>query len=227
LANAEARSGGVSADRDGLVQVESRRFDAIHVMPGADFRGYTKILLDPARVAFAESWMRDVNQGRDLSRRTTSEDAEQIAEEARTGFGAIFTDALKSAGYEVVAAPGADVLRLSPQVVDLSITAPEKLTTSPRTRVYAADAGQATFVLQVRDSTTGALLARATDRRTAGDRGNFRNQGNLRLRYPSSAVANRGDFGVLFASWARTSAQALAEFKSHSPVAPAAEAPKP
>ena len=227
LANAQARSGDVSTDREGLVQVESTRFDAIYLLPGADFRGYTKIMLDPARVAFAESWMRDVNQGRDLSRRTTREDAEQIADEARTGIGGIFTDALKKMGYEVVAAPGADVLWLSPQVLDLYITAPAKLTRSPDARVYTTDAGKATLVLQIRDSSTGALLGRTVDHRTAGDRANFQDPRSFRLRSPTSTVSNRGDFEALFVTWARSSTEGLAELKAQSPAPRVATAPKP
>jgi hypothetical protein len=33
---------------DGLVQVPSKRLDHVYLQPGADFRGYTKVMLDPA-----------------------------------------------------------------------------------------------------------------------------------------------------------------------------------
>ena len=227
VATVVAHAGDVSTEREGLVQVQSKRFDAIYLLPGADFRGYTKIMLDPAGVAFADYWMRDVNQGRDLSRRTSIKDAEQIAEEARTGIDDMFAEALKKAGYELVAAPGAGVLRLSPQVVDLYITAPEKLTRPPDSRVYTREAGKATLVLNIRDSSTGALLGHAVDKRIAGDRANFNDPGSFRLRAPTSTVSNRGDFGMVFAAWARTSAISLEELKAHSPVPPGATAPKP
>jgi hypothetical protein len=227
VAAAEADRGAASADLEVLVKAKSKRFDALYLLPGADFRGYTKVMLDPTRVAFAKDWSRDINQTMDLLRRTTIEDAEQIAEQAGAGFGGIFANALKNAGYEVVAAPGADVLRLSPQVVNLHITAPENLTTSPRTRVYAADAGEATLVLQFYDSTTGALLGRAVDRRTAGDRGNFRDGVSFRLRYEISTVSNRSDFEALFATWAWMSVKAFEELKAQSPVALAPQAPEP
>jgi hypothetical protein len=126
-----------------------------------------------------------------------------------------------------VTAPGADVLRLSSRVVNFFITAPENLTTSLRTRVYAADAGEATLVLEFHDSTTGALLGRAVDRSTAGDRGSLGDRGRLRIRNRLSTVSNRADFEVLFATWAAGSVKSVEDLKAQSPVALAAPAAGP
>ncbi len=41
---------------DGLVRVKPKRMDAAYVAPGADFRAYTKVMLDPAEVAFKKDW---------------------------------------------------------------------------------------------------------------------------------------------------------------------------
>ena len=226
-ATVETDQGTAADDPEILVKAKSRRFDALHLLPGADFRGYTKVMLDPAPVAYAEGWRRDVNQTMDLMRRTTTGEAKQIAEQAGTDLGRIFASAFARAGYAVVTTPGADVLRLSPRIVDFRITAPENLTTSPRTRVYAADAGEATLVLRFHDSMTGALLGRVVDRRTAGDRGDFGNRARLRPGYPISTVSNRSDFDVLFGTWARLSIETFAELKAQSPVAPVATAPEP
>ena len=209
-----------SNELEGLVRVKSRQFDAVHLLPKADFRGYTKVMLDPAQVAFARNWLRDVNRSEtELSRRTTRQDADRIADEARAGFGESLANAFRNAGYAVVAAPGADVLRLSPRIVDLYVTAPARLTSSPGTRVYTANAGEGTLVLDFRDSTTGAVLGRATDRRTAGDRGSFDGQGNPSLSI-TSTISNRGDFTAMFGTWARSSVAVLEESKAGSPVAP-------
>ena len=66
----------------------------------------------------------------------------------------VFTEAYKKAGLEAVTAPGADVLRLRPGVVDLYIVAPDNMSAG-RSRTYTMEAGQATLFLEVRDSTTG------------------------------------------------------------------------
>jgi len=227
VAAAEADGSAAAAERETLVKTRSSRFDALYLLPGSDLRAYTKVMLDPARVAFAEGWRKDVNQTPDLMRRTTIEDAEQIVEQAAAGLGRIFADAFKNAGYEVVTTPGAEVLRLSPQIVDFSISAPENLTTSPRTRVYAASAGEATLVLQFHDSTTGVLLGRAVDRRTAGDRGSFGSRVRMRLRDSISTVSNRSDFEALFALWAGLSIKSLEELKARSPLVRVATEPEP
>ena len=227
VAAAEAGRDAGSADLEVLVKAKSKRFDALYLLPGADFRGYTKVMLDPAPVAFAEYWSRDINQTRDLMRRTTTEEAEQIAEQASTGLAGIFADAFRNAGYEVVTAPGADVLRLSPRIVDLWITAPENLTTSPRTRVYAAESGEATLMLHFHDSTTGALLGRAVDRSIAGDRGNFGNRARFLPKFRISTVWNRSDFEAVFATWASASVTSFEELTAQSPAALVARVPEP
>src|SRR5262245_11029369 len=35
---------------DGLIKVKSKRADAVYLQPGADFRPYTKVMLDPTEV---------------------------------------------------------------------------------------------------------------------------------------------------------------------------------
>ena len=93
---------------DGLVEVRSRRVDAAFLLPDADFRQYTKIMIEPAEVAFRANWLRSVNRSRGSSRRVNEQDAQRIAEAARTGFGDIFERAFRDAGYEIATAPGAE-----------------------------------------------------------------------------------------------------------------------
>jgi hypothetical protein len=215
VAAAEDRSSAASSDLDGLVKVKSKRFDEVSLRPGADFRGYTKVMLDPAQVTFARTWMKDMNANQiALLHRTTVEDADRIVEKVRTGFGDVFANVFKSAGYEIVAAPGADVLRLSLRLIDLYINAPETVTLALPTRVYTLAAGKATLVLEVRDATTGALLGRVVDRGTAGDRGSSRS--SLMLTGP---VTNRFNFENLFDVWARDFVKSLEESKAQPPVA--------
>ena len=81
--------------------------------------------------------------------------------------------------------------------------------TAGRTRVYSVEAGEATLVLEARDSTTGALLGRALDRRIAGDD----------TRGMRNAVSNEADFRLLFRQWANASVKGLNELKTLSPLA--------
>jgi hypothetical protein len=217
---AQADKSGTANVRDGLVKVKSHRLDAVYLLPGTDFRGYTKVLLDQTQVTFRDNWIKDVNRStRELSSRISSEDAERIVEEARTTSAKDFSKAFKDAGFEIVTAPGADVLRLAPRVIDMYVNAPDKVTTAPLTRVFTVDAGEATLVLEIRDSTTGALLGRATDHGTASL------TGSNRLK-PTSSVLNRGEFEDLFRAWARACAKSLNELKAQPPLAMTGQPPK-
>ncbi|HEY9233428.1 MAG TPA: DUF3313 family protein [Phenylobacterium sp.] len=195
-----------AASWDGLTRVQSRRMAEVDLLPGADFRGYTKVMLDPTEVAFRRNWQRDHNASA-LSGRITDADAQRILDAARTGFEEIFRTAYEQAGYQVVTEPGPDVLRMRTAVANLHVSAPD-VRTAGRTRVFSRDAGSATVVIEARDSLSGALLGRAVDTRTAGDARPF-------LR---NSVTNRADFRSLFQTWARTSVEGLAELKAMSPI---------
>jgi len=193
---------------DGLIAVDSRRLDAVYLMPGADFRTYTKVMFDPVEVALKKDWLRDYNRTvGDLSGKISNADVQNAFETIRTTFGDIFAKAYSDAGYQVVTTPGPDVLRVRTGVMNLSVTAPD---TRPagRSRSFADEAGDATLILEARDSESGALLGRAVDRRLAGDTS----------RLMRNSATNRSDFSLLFAGWAKQSVAGLAELKALSPV---------
>jgi hypothetical protein len=216
VAAAQAGSTAASGALDGLVKVKSQRFDEVYLRPGTDLHGYKGVMLNPAQVTFATSWLKDMNaQPIALTKRTTVEDAERIANKVRTGFVDVFAKVFKSAGFEVVAAPGPDVLSLSLHVIDLYINAPSTVTLSSEpNRVFTLAAGKATLALEVRDSTTGALLERVVDRRTAGDRGSFRSSFMI-----TNPVSNSFNFDRLFDTWARDWVKSVDELKVQPPVA--------
>ncbi len=193
---------------DGLVEIKPKKLDAAYLMPGADFRPYKKLMIDPVVVAFRKDWMKRVNDSAPLSARVSQEDAEKIAAAVRSNFADVFNEAVGKAGYEHATAPGPDVLRIRPGVIDLYIAAPDT-GGSGRTRTYTVEAGEATLFLEVSDSTTGALLGRALDKRTT------RNSGRLTL---TNSVTNLGDFRTLFRQWADISVNGLEELRATSPV---------
>ena len=195
---------------DGLSKVKSKRLDLAYLQPGADFRGYTKVMLDPTEVAFAKNWQRDYNSSsRDLSARVSDRDIQQALVKGVAASNEIFAEAWSQGGYEVVNEPGPDVLRIKTGVVNITVNAPD-LRKSSRGMTLAPEAGQATFFIEARDSLTGALLGRAVDQRYAGDYG-----GNWR-----TSVSNRGDFRDLVTTWARDGVNGLNTLKELSPVRP-------
>jgi hypothetical protein len=193
---------------DGLVEVNSKRLDLAYLAPGADFRSYTKVMVDPTQVAFHKDWIKNMNDRRDLSRKVTEEHAKDIIEAARTNFADVFNEVFGKAGYTVVTSPGDDVLRISPGVANLYINAPD-LMSAGRSQTYSANAGEATMILELRDSQTGALLGRVVDRRETRE--------SIGMQ-PANRVTNTTDFRALFKTWASTSVKGIEALKSVSPL---------
>jgi Protein of unknown function (DUF3313) len=194
---------------DGLVEVKPKKMDVVFLLPGADFRPYTRLMLDPTEVAFRKDWMKEMNSASmSLSRRISEEDAAEILAAARSNFEDIFREVFTEAGYEVVTAPGPDVLRVSTGVLNLYLNAPDTMSAG-RSRTYTANAGEATLVIEVRDSTTNAVLGRVVDRRETMEGVGMQS---------ANRVTNLADFRALFKQWAATAAKGLDELKAHSPV---------
>lgn len=193
---------------DGLVEVKPKRMDAAYLLPGADFRQYTKLIIDPTEVAFQKDWQKRINQERRVSDRVDDEQAQKILAAARANFDDVFVDEFTKAGYTIVKEPGPDVLRVSTAVVNLYINAPDTMSAG-RSYSFTTEAGEATLILEVRDSLSGALMGRAVDRRET------RSSAGLQM---TTSVTNQAEFRALFRQWGSIAAKGLEEMKSHSPV---------
>lgn len=199
---------------DGLVKVKAKKVDLAYLLPNADFRGYTKVMIDPTQVSFRKDWQRDSNDM--MAGKTVSdEDARRILDEAQKGFNKVFAEAYQKAGYQVVTTPGADVLRLTPGLVDLDVEAPDTMDPGI-TRTYTHEAGGAIFVVEARDSLSNQLLGRAVDGQETSDFG----------PYIRNRATNYGAFEQLFDQWASVSVKGLAELKALSPIDTAGMAKK-
>lgn len=193
---------------DGLVRVQSKRIDFVYLLPGADFREYRRVMLDPTELAFKKNWLRDYNStAMGLSGRLSERDVQDAITRASPVVNEILADAFKDGGYAVVSEAGADVLRLRTGVVNISVTAPD-IKMAGRNRSFADEAGYATLILEARDSVSGAMLGRAVDNKVAGDN-------SMLIR---NSVTNRGDFRTLMKRWADLSVRGLDELKTRSPI---------
>ena len=193
---------------DGLVEIKPKKMDAVYLMPGADFRPYSKVMIDPTQVAFSKDWAKNMNDRRDVSRVVTEEDQQEILAAARKNFDEIFREAYSKAGYTVVTAPEPDALRLSTAVINLYVNAPDVMSAG-RSKTFTTEAGEATLVLEARDSMTGALMGRVLDRRET--------RTSPGLQYTTN-VTNQADFRQLFKQWAGIAVKGLEELKANSPV---------
>ena len=143
---------------DDLTKVQSKNLRAVYLLPGEDFCAYKKVKLDTPHVAFRQNWLRDFNRTTTgLSSRLTQADADRVMEEARTGFAGMLAKAYTDAGFQVVDAPGHDVLQVGTAIINLTVSAPDRMTAG-RSRTFAREAGSATLVVEARDSMTEAIL---------------------------------------------------------------------
>lgn len=181
----------------------------VYLAPKADFRPYTKVMVDPTEVAFDKNWIRDYSRdSRGTSGQLNSTGLGYAVTDGVKRASAIFEKAFTEGGYPVVTAPGPDVLRVRTALADVRVTSPEGLTMG-RTFFAARNAGSATLVVEVRDSQTGAILGRAIDARTAGAYDNA----------VRNSVTNRRDFEQLVQTWAEASVAGLNELKTLAPAA--------
>lgn len=193
---------------DGLVNVDAKKLELVYLAPGADFRPYTKVMIDPTEAAFRKNWLRDQRRSSSsMNLNLDEKDVIKATDDAKKEFDTQLRKAYTAAGYTIVTEPGADVLRVAAGVIDIDVTAPD-VRTAGRSRTYSEEAGAATLVVEVRDSVSGAILGRGVERRLAGDNGPW-----IRNR-----VSNYADFEQLFERWAKICAEGLGELKALSPI---------
>jgi len=151
---------------EGLEHVAGTNVDRVWIKPGADFSQYTAVQLLDCTVAFTRSWKMNHPE---LRSRDLKEIENWLSDEFRT----IFTAALESGGYPMASEPDDHVLGIRPSIVDLRISAPDT-NKSARSRSYTTVAGSMTLVLELYDSVSNEILARALDRRQSRNVGGIR-----------------------------------------------------
>jgi len=185
---------------DGLARVKSKQLDHVYKLPEADFSGYKRVRLDPIEVEFDKNWKPNDSE-RSPSRRLSNSDIEKIKQALAEEFRKVFTEELTKNGYPVVDESGDDVLRVSAAIVNLYITAPEKMSAG-RSRTYTTSAGHMTLIAELRDSVTGKLMARAVDSVQGRDTGNFQ---------ITNSVTNMSSARTALIKWARVLREGLDE----------------
>jgi len=149
-----------SVAADGLVPVSSSQLDELYLARGANLSGYRKVMIDPAPVAFHPYWLKhSYNRDVEVIAPVREDEINRIVNDAATSAYNGLVEAFRARGYEIVAAPGPGVLRLSPAVSDLYVNAPTR-STSFRTKSFTREPGDAMFRLEARDSVSGAVLVR-------------------------------------------------------------------
>jgi Protein of unknown function (DUF3313) len=176
---------------EGLARVDNKAVDALFRRPDAQMSAYSKLLLRPITVEFAKNW--DPEGSGSALYRMHEPDREKIRSELAEVFAEVFRKELERGGYPLVAEPAQEVVEMQAAIVNLYITAPDvSMDTSGRSKVYTSDAGHMTLIMQLHDSVTGQLLARAYDHRDSGPG----------MWQWTTSVTNTAEAKRIIASWA-------------------------
>ena len=182
---------------DGLQLIKDTNLSLVYAQPGVDLSQYDKIYLSDAYVAFKKNWKR--NQNRNSPHKITSDDMAKIKAELSLLFHDVFTKTLEDGGYELVTERAEDVLLVKPAIINLNIIAPDTRQAG-MVRTYAESAGEMTLYLELYDSVTGDLIAKALDRRIDRETGYFEWQ---------NRVTNRAAARRILQVWARVLKEGL------------------
>jgi len=152
---------------EGLQRIHNPKHMAIvYAEPGADLHQYNRVYLVEPYVAFKKNWQREQNRSHAMKVRTS--DMEKIKTGVKDLFMEVFTAELEKGGYELATERAEDVLIVKPAIIDLNVNAPD-IASPGMTRTYTESSGSMTLYMELYDSETDDLLAKAIDKKA--DRG--------------------------------------------------------
>ena len=148
---------------DGLVRIDNSRFQRAWIDPEVDLKSYSKIIPGNAEFEF-----RAVKERTRTSTSLSSEQEFWIDESKRQKLIETVTEIFReemagSKHFTITDAPGPDTLIVTGALLDIvSRVPPERV---GRSDIFLDSVGEATLVLELRDSQSGETIYRAADRR--------------------------------------------------------------
>lgn len=194
-----------AVSHDGLELRKGKVADAVYVRPGVDFSVYKRFAILECPVAFSKDWQRDRQRG---AMRVSQKDMDEMKANLSAEFLKIFTDELQDkGGYSIVTEGAEDVLILRPAIIDLEVSATDSMTAG-RSYTLSESAGGMTLYLEIFDSVTGQILARAIDR------GEDRGMGQIEWQ---NSVTNKAEADRILRRWASALRARLDEVHGKTP----------
>jgi hypothetical protein len=185
---------------DGLHEILNSEADKAWAVPGLNLSGYSKIMLRGEGIEYrpgGESGRTYHSRSSGGPYEVTERQKERMLEVVRE----VFLEELgKSENFTIVEEPGPDVMLVRGALLDVVSYVPPD--SAGRIDVYLSQVGQATLVVEVRDSISGAILARAIDRQAAED---------MAGGFPSNRVTNTSEVRRLIRRWGRALRERLEE----------------
>ena len=144
----------------GIEVIYYDRHSEFQVASDVDWNSYGKVLLEKASVEFRDNWVRDQKRLYDKNIRETDE--ERIKTSASDLLAKVITRELPGdGGYEITDEAGAGVMRWTPRIVKLDIVAPDRVSDTISDSLVDSQ-GSLTIELDIHDSVSGKLLAKAS-----------------------------------------------------------------
>lgn len=146
---------------EGLKRIENpKNLAVVYAEPGANLSQYKRVYLTEPYVAFKKNWKRDQNRG--INTRVTTSDMDKIKKKVAEMFMEVFKAELAEGGYELATERAEDVLIVKPAIIDLNVSAPDTMRAG-RSNTYTQSAGSMTLYIELYDSETDDLIAKALD----------------------------------------------------------------
>jgi hypothetical protein len=195
---------------EGLVKVEDARADLVYRLPAARLDGYTKVALLEPRIAFRKNWQNEINANSDMDRRPISDkDVQTILDNGRRLLLEEFDRVLTKGGYTVVTEFGPDVLAIRGSILDLDVVAPDPNNMQRAwADIHTNGSGSATLCVELYDSVTRQLLARAFDQKSNA------NEDAFTWSTPRNRATNLADARTALADWAEMLVEGLNRAKT-------------
>lgn len=179
-----------AVSHDGLELRKGKEAKILYVRPGVDFSRYKRFAILECPVSFSKDWEKERSRG---TNRVSAKDMEAMKAGLSAEFLKIFTEELQGkGGYEVVTGAADDVLVLRPAIIDLEVNAIDSMSAG-RSYTLSESAGAMTLYLEIFDSVSGQILARAMDRQT--------DRGTGRIQWQNS-VTNKAEADRILRRWA-------------------------
>jgi len=150
---------------DGLERRPAKQVDTLYVAHGMTLAPYKRVMLDPVEFAFKVDWQSKHPE-------VTAGDMTRIRSQGAGVFYEIFSAALsRQHGYPLTTQAGPDVLRITTTISELDLDVTPG--TGGTHRMHVVSPADLTLLMELRDSQSGALLARAIDKEKGRTFGNL------------------------------------------------------
>jgi hypothetical protein len=148
---------------EGLKRVPSpESLTVVYAEPGANLTQYQRVYLVEPLVALKKNWQSD--QNRNVGTNISTSDMDRGKKAVAELFMDVFTKELEDGGYQLTQERADDVLIVKPAILDLDIGAPDSMSATMG-RSYSRGRGSMTLYIELYDSETEDLLAKAMDKR--------------------------------------------------------------